>query len=824
MAELGAGIDWGIASKIQPVNALDTMSKLAQTQIYNLDAASKARDFYALQKYGTAAAAGDQEAMTQLMGQNPAAANILSSIGHTASVTAQQKLETQKQFEAGIAQQASQITDPAQKITFLNQALTQYGRAFNLPQAQIDAARSVLTPERADQWIASKIYGGLQPAQVPEVGFRSRKLESTLEPPVTIMQPDPSGTPRPIQVPKGSLPNLPGTPGPGPLFGPPGGGSTPSAPRGTGPRSDAGDTGEGYGGGEGPEIPEQAFNARLYGDESGGRAFAKNPRSSATGLGQFIDSTWANQMRRNFPRETENLSDQEVVQKYPKTDRQLQTVAMRSYRNENAAALADRGLPVNASTLAMAHKLGAGGAARVLTADPNTPMSSILGEEASAANPGWARQTAGSFRRTHENKFSTRPVAGVTRTAAPTSADVGAGTETVEPTVPPGPIRSLGGGVAPGAPSPTRPGMAPPPGTPPGPAVPLETSSPAFPPTAQETDSSGASLPPGATAMDAGDAGGGADEPVAISGQSTPPKGFAGQVDPRTGGVWLRTPEEQKAIDLQQQKQIEEPFQRRQTEYEKEAETRQREREEPMRAREEARKLYQTSGQKIMDATIEVADHSESAKQQLDILDNALDQTVTGPMAPTVKKLYEVVTDISKRLGIDAGNAEHQAAILKTIETAGSELGFDMVKALGSREAQQVVQQVMNIKPNIANTNAQNKMIVEALRQGFQRSIDKKEYMEERVTKGRGDVSYQEAASEFNKKHPVQVYASRVFPLPLPIKDGRLQRDKLVPGAYYDASKKGEKPSGARMQWDGTGFDTSVPKARLYEISPSRIQ
>jgi tape measure domain-containing protein len=119
--------------------------------------------------------------------------------------------------------------------------------------------------------------------------------------------------------------------------------------------------------------------------ESGGNASAKNPLSSATGLGQFIESTWLNLFRKHFPAEAANMSEKRMLEL--RQDPDISTKMIEAYASENAAILRQAGVAVNTAALHLAHFLGPQGAAAVLTAAPGTPVSQLLSQDAIAANP-----------------------------------------------------------------------------------------------------------------------------------------------------------------------------------------------------------------------------------------------------------------------------------------------------------------------------------------------------------------------------------------------------------------------------------------------------
>jgi hypothetical protein len=122
----------------------------------------------------------------------------------------------------------------------------------------------------------------------------------------------------------------------------------------------------------------------IIGVESGGNPNATNPRSSASGLGQFIDSTWLSTIRGARP-DLAGKSDSELLAL--KSDPQLSREMTEAYANQNQAILTKNGLPVTPGSTYLAHFAGPGGAVKVLQADPNAPVESVLGAAAVQANP-----------------------------------------------------------------------------------------------------------------------------------------------------------------------------------------------------------------------------------------------------------------------------------------------------------------------------------------------------------------------------------------------------------------------------------------------------
>ncbi|WP_429138967.1 phage tail length tape measure family protein [Aminobacter sp. BE110] len=119
--------------------------------------------------------------------------------------------------------------------------------------------------------------------------------------------------------------------------------------------------------------------------ESGGDPLAQNSRSTATGLGQFIESTWLDLFRRYFPDRAASMTDQTILAL--RKDAEISVQLIEAYARENAALLRQAGVAVNEAALQLAHFLGPQGAISVLKAKSGTPVSQVLGADAIRANP-----------------------------------------------------------------------------------------------------------------------------------------------------------------------------------------------------------------------------------------------------------------------------------------------------------------------------------------------------------------------------------------------------------------------------------------------------
>lgn len=123
---------------------------------------------------------------------------------------------------------------------------------------------------------------------------------------------------------------------------------------------------------------------KIIGVESGGNASAKNPNSTATGLGQFIESTWLRMFKQYFPDRAQGMTDAMILQLREDSETSRRMVEL--YVAENSKILKDAGLAVNEASVYLAHFLGPGGAMKILRAAPTTPVDQVLGSDQIEAN------------------------------------------------------------------------------------------------------------------------------------------------------------------------------------------------------------------------------------------------------------------------------------------------------------------------------------------------------------------------------------------------------------------------------------------------------
>lgn len=149
-------------------------------------------------------------------------------------------------------------------------------------------------------------------------------------------------------------------------------------------------------------LASDNYTAKVRRAESGGKATAKNPLSSAYGPYQFTRGTWAENVRelqsQGGAEWAKGLSEAQM--QAMRADPAAAEEVFRHFRQKNAATLANAGLPVTEGTEYLAHFLGAGGAVTLLSADPNAKAADVLAKAIpgfSEANPTMADMTVGEM-------------------------------------------------------------------------------------------------------------------------------------------------------------------------------------------------------------------------------------------------------------------------------------------------------------------------------------------------------------------------------------------------------------------------------------------
>ncbi len=141
----------------------------------------------------------------------------------------------------------------------------------------------------------------------------------------------------------------------------------------------------GNGGALGASSAVEALTDQIIKVESAGNANAKNPLSTATGLGQFIESTWLRMMRDYRPDLAGTMSRVELLAL--RVDPTLSREMVQNLARENENFLRARGHRVDAGRLYLSHFLGPAGAHRVLSSTDNQTVLAVMGAGVVNANP-----------------------------------------------------------------------------------------------------------------------------------------------------------------------------------------------------------------------------------------------------------------------------------------------------------------------------------------------------------------------------------------------------------------------------------------------------
>jgi hypothetical protein len=157
--------------------------------------------------------------------------------------------------------------------------------------------------------------------------------------------------------------------------------------------------------GDATNASERLIN-RIITVESGGNPNAANPLSSATGLGQFISSTWMRMIRSYRPDIANSMSYVDILNlRYDPT---LAREMLYNLTAENEADLRRAGHTPTAGNLYLAHFLGSAGAIGVLNVPDETPIENAVGYGVVSANPFLYGRDVGWIINWAERKMSGR--------------------------------------------------------------------------------------------------------------------------------------------------------------------------------------------------------------------------------------------------------------------------------------------------------------------------------------------------------------------------------------------------------------------------------
>jgi hypothetical protein len=147
--------------------------------------------------------------------------------------------------------------------------------------------------------------------------------------------------------------------------------------------------------------------------ESNGDPDAKNKRSSAMGLGQFLDQTWLDLIRTHRPDLASGRNKDKILELRRDADI-AREITMR-FTEQNAGMLRKRGFSVTPGTLYLAHFAGGAGAVAILSALGDADAASVMAsadatgrtkrEKIIKANPFLERFTVADLRTWADRKM-----------------------------------------------------------------------------------------------------------------------------------------------------------------------------------------------------------------------------------------------------------------------------------------------------------------------------------------------------------------------------------------------------------------------------------
>jgi hypothetical protein len=128
---------------------------------------------------------------------------------------------------------------------------------------------------------------------------------------------------------------------------------------------------------EAPEaVTIDAVVEQIIRVESNGDPNAKNKRSSAMGLGQFLDETWLILIRAHRPDLAKGRSEGDILEL--RRDASVARELTTRFTERNAHVLRKRGLSVTPGNLYLAHFAGAAGAVAILSALEEADAASTM--------------------------------------------------------------------------------------------------------------------------------------------------------------------------------------------------------------------------------------------------------------------------------------------------------------------------------------------------------------------------------------------------------------------------------------------------------------
>ncbi|MEJ1932280.1 M15 family metallopeptidase, partial [Nostoc sp. NIES-2111] len=146
--------------------------------------------------------------------------------------------------------------------------------------------------------------------------------------------------------------------------------------------------------GEDSTDPVASVTAKIVGNPSV-EGTGRNPRSSAVGVGQFVDGTWIAEVKRQAPEYAQRRNEDILALR---SDPAFAERITRGFTAANAEKLKAQGLEVDETNLYLMHFAGEGDGPKIIRAADNTPIERVMSPDSLAANPHLAGKTVGQVK------------------------------------------------------------------------------------------------------------------------------------------------------------------------------------------------------------------------------------------------------------------------------------------------------------------------------------------------------------------------------------------------------------------------------------------
>jgi len=187
---------------------------------------------------------------------------------------------------------------------------------------------------------------------------------------------------------------------------------------------------------------------------------------------------------------------------------------------------------------------------------------------------------------------------------------------------------------------------------------------------------------------------------------------------------------------------------------------------------------------------------AQSTMYRLDLIDRSikdLGPQWMGTQADKNVAMQKAMNTIVDRIPFLSDSVKEKLHIADPAKIASAEdfqkqtqnLGFEVAKSLGSREAQMIVQQAVAAVPNANQSYLGAQLVSAGIRQAMQRQMDFYEFLAQRPQQGKSVIG---AEIEFNRLHPPSEYSQKAL--------GSIQPSGTAPAAPAVPTL----PQGATMQ------------------------